>query len=44
MTSHGRLPEIANGCFVDAKHEKAGAERLAAMEKPDGRVWVDCTQ
>jgi len=41
MAGDGRLPQITNGCFVEAKREKAGAERGAALEKPDGRVWVD---
>ncbi len=36
----GRLPEITNGRFVDVKQEEAGAERWAALEKPDGPLWV----
>jgi hypothetical protein len=39
----GRLLEIANGCFVQAKHEYPLAERRAALEKLDGRVWVEST-
>jgi hypothetical protein len=30
-------------CFVDAKCRIAGAERWAALEKPDGSVWVVTT-
>ncbi len=40
----GRLPEIANGCFVEAKLEKTVAMRRATFEKPDGRVWVGSTR
>ena len=40
MAARGRLLEIANGCFVEAKHENPLAERRAALEKLDGRVWV----
>lgn len=36
MAAAGRLPEITKGGFVDTKHEKAGAERRAALEKTDG--------
>jgi hypothetical protein len=36
----GRLREIANGCFVEAKHEGAVAARQTALEKPDGQKWV----
>lgn len=36
----GRRPEITNGCFVDANHETGEPEPRAALEKPDGRIWV----
>jgi hypothetical protein len=36
----GRLREIANGCFVEAKHEGAVAARQTALEKPDGQKWA----
>jgi len=39
---HGRLPEATNGCFVDAKHEKAEPERRAALGKLEGRLRVGC--
>jgi len=42
-TGSGRLLEITNGYFVDAKREEAEAERRAALEKPDGRLRVDST-
>ena len=37
----GRLPEITNGCFVEAKHENVVAERRTASEKLDRRFWVE---
>jgi hypothetical protein len=43
-TASGRLPELMNGCFVEAKHENVVAERRTASEKLDRRVWVDCRQ
>jgi len=39
-TASGRLPEVMNGCFVEAKHENPVAERRAALEKLEGRVRV----
>ena len=42
-SASGRLPEITNGCFVEAKHENVVAERRTASEKLDRRVWVDST-
>lgn len=39
--AYGRLPEIANGRFVEAKRKKSVDVRRATLEKPDGRVWVD---
>jgi hypothetical protein len=41
MTVLGRLREIANGCFVEAKHEGAVAARQTALEIPDGQKRVD---
>ena len=38
--SNGRLQVAMNGCSVDAKRERAGPERQAALEKLGGRVWV----
>lgn len=38
--SLGRLREIANGCFVEAKHEGAVAACRTAVEKPEGQIWV----
>jgi hypothetical protein len=35
----GRVLELTNGRFVEAKHRKAKVEHLAALEKPDRRVW-----
>ena len=43
MAGHGRLPEITDGCFVEAKHENVVAERRTASEKLDRRVWVVST-
>ena len=40
VAAHGRLLEIKNGRLVEAKHENSIAERRAALEKPEGRVWV----
>src|SRR5262249_7991885 len=33
-----RLPELRNGCFVDPKYEKAGAERRAVVTKRPSRA------
>jgi hypothetical protein len=40
MTVRGRLREIANGRFVEAKHEGSVAALQTALEKPDGQKWV----
>ena len=40
MAACGRLPEITNGCFVEAKHENFVAECRTTSEKLDRRVWV----
>jgi hypothetical protein len=37
----GRLREIANGRFVEAKHEGSVAARQTALEKPDGQKRGD---
>ena len=42
MAACGRVPVATNGCFVDAELERGRSERRAALQKPDGRVWVDC--
>jgi hypothetical protein len=39
-TACGRAPVLTEGCFGEAKRESGGAERLTALEKPDGLVWV----
>ena len=44
MTLHDRLPETTNGCFVEAKHGNLMAEHPAALEKLEGRVWVEGSQ
>lgn len=44
MAASGRLPEITNGRFVEANNENSLAERLATLEKLDGRVWVDLSR
>jgi len=44
IAARGRLPEIANGCFVEAEHENPLSERRAALEKLDGRDWVEMTR
>jgi len=44
VTAFGRLPEIANGCFVEAKYENPVAEGQSALEKLDRRVWVETTR
>jgi len=38
------LPEIANGCFVEAKYKNPVAEGQSALEKLDRRVWVETTR
>ena len=43
-SASGRLPEITNGCFVEAKHENVVAERRTASEKLDRRFWVDAVE
>lgn len=40
MAVPGRVPVATNGCFKDAEPERRRSERWAALEKPDGRVWV----
>ncbi len=37
----GRLQVATNGCFVDAQPGRGRPQRQAALEKPDGRDWVD---
>jgi len=44
LAGFGRLPEITNGCFVEAKHENVVAERRTASEKLDRRFWVDAVE
>ncbi len=40
----GRLPEIVNDRFVEAKLEKTVDVRRAAIETTDGQVWVGKSQ
>jgi hypothetical protein len=39
-TGSGRVLVATNGCFGDVEPEGSRLERRAALEKPDGRVWV----
>lgn len=40
----GRVQVTTNGCFVDAKPGMDGLVLRAALEKSDGRVWVELSQ
>lgn len=39
-TAPGRPPVPTSGCFVAAKRKVRRARHRAALEKPEGRVWV----
>ena len=41
MPETGRVPVATNDCFVDVELERGRSEPRAALEKTDGRVWVE---
>jgi len=43
-SASGRVPVATNGCFAGAEPKRGRSEHRAALEKADGRVWVEMTR